>query len=187
MFSGLEGTSNYHTWLATIRSFLMTLKVWRITSGKSTCPPAAGPNQNTWLDLDYQAVGVISLYIKEDLRTAVVLTYEDPKVSLAFRTLTNLASLYATTSPIGQFYLFRDIVNWCLGGGDPLAKIAHLVELFAQLSGVGLVLPDNLKAMLLCTGLGDNYASLITTAVHTIGTMEFTHAKLIPMILAESQ
>ena len=183
----LEGTSNYHAWLATIRSFLMTLKVWRIASGESTCPAAAGPDQNTWLDLDYQAVGVISLHVKEDLRTAVVLTYEDPKISLAFRTLANLATLYAMTGPTGQFYLFRDIVNWRLGGGDPSAEIAHLVELFARLSGVGLVLPDNLKAMLLCTGLGDNYASLVTTAVHTIGTTEFTPAKLIPMILAESR
>ena len=26
----LEGASNYHAWLATIQSFLMTLKVWRI-------------------------------------------------------------------------------------------------------------------------------------------------------------
>ena len=183
----LEGTSNYHAWLATIWSFLMTLKVWRIASGESTCPAAAGPDQNTWLDLDYQAVGVISLYVKKDLRMAVVLTYEDPKVSLAFSTLANLVTLYATTGPTGQFYLFRDIVNWRLGSGDPLAEIAHLVELFAQLSGAGLVLPDNLKAMLLCTGLGDNYASLVTTTVHTIGTTEFTPAKLIPMILAESQ
>ena len=130
---------------------------------------------------------IISLYVKEDLRTAVILTYEDPKISLAFRTLANLANLYATTGPTGQFYLFRDIVNWRLGGGEPSAEIAHLVELFAQLSGAGLVLPDNLKAMLLCTGLGDNYASLVTTAVHTIGTTEFTPAKLIPMILAESR
>ena len=183
----LEGTSNYDAWLPTIWSFLMTLKVWRITSGETTCPAAAGPDQNTWLDLDYQAVGVISLYVKEDLHMAVTLTYEDPKVSLAFHTLANLATLYAMTRPTGQFYLFRDIVNWRLGGGDPSAEIAHLVELFAWLSGAGLVLPDNLKAMLLCTGLGDDYTSLVTTTVHTIGTTEFTPTKLIPMILAELQ
>ena len=170
----LEGTSNYHAWLATIRLFLMTLKVWRIASGKSTCPAVAGPDQNVWLDLDYQAVGVI-------------LTYKDPKISLAFRTLANLAGIYAMTGPTGQFYLFQDIINWRLGGGEPSAEIAHLVELFAQLSGAGLALPGNLKAMLLCTGLGDNYASLVTTAVHTIGMTEFTPAKLIPMILAESR
>ena len=41
--------------------------------------------------------------------------------------------------------------------------------------------------MLLCTGLGDNYASLVTTAIHTISTTDFTSAKLIPMILAESK
>ena len=183
----LEGTSNYHAWLATIRSFLMTLKVWRIASGKSTCLTAARPDQNTWLDLDYQAVGVILLYVKEDLHMAVVLTYEDPKISLTFRTLANLASLYATTRPTSQFYLFRDIINWHLGGGDPSAEIAHLVDLFTRLSRAGLVLPYNLHTMLLCTGLGDNYASLVTTAVHTIGTTEFTPTKLIPMILAESQ
>ena len=183
----LEGISNYHAWLATIQSFLMTLKVWRIASGESICPAATGPDQNTWLNLDYQAVGVISLYMKEDLCTAVILTYEDPKISLTFRTLANLVSLYTMTRPTGQFYLFRDIVNWHLGGGDPLAEIAHLVELFARLSGAGLALPDNIKAMLLCTGLGDGYTSLVTTTVHMIGTMEFTPAKLIPMILAESQ
>ena len=73
------------------------------------------------------------------------------------------------------------------GGGDSSAKIAHLVELFTWLSSAGLVLPNNLRAMLLCTGLGDNYTSLVTTTVHMIGTMEFTPTKLIPMILAESQ
>ena len=117
----------------------------------------------------------------------MVSAYEDPHVSLTLHTLANLATFYATTGPTGQFYLFRDIVNWCLGGRDPSAEIAYLVELFARLSGAGLVLPNNLHAMLLCTGLGDNYASLITTAIHTIGTIEFTPAKLIPMILAESQ
>ena len=183
----LEGTSNYHTGLATIQSFLMTLKVWRITSGESTCPAATRPDQNIWLNLDYQAVRIISLYVKEDLHMAVVLTYENPKVSLAFCTLANLASLYAMTRPTNQFYLFRDIVNCRLGGGEPLAEIAHLVELFAWLSRAGLVLPDNLKAILPCTGLGNNYASLVTTTVHTIGTTEFTPTKLIPMVLAESQ
>ena len=183
----LEGTSNYNAWLATIRSFLMTLKVWRIASGASTCPAAVEEQQNAWLDSDYQAVGIISLYMKEDLHTAVVSTYEDPKVSLTFCTLANLVTLYAMTRPTSQFYLFRDIVNWRLEGGDPLAKIAHLVKLFAQLSGAGLVLLENLRAMLLCTGLGDNYACLVTTTVHTIGTMEFTPTKLIHMILAESQ
>ena len=68
-----------------------------------------------------------------------------------------------------------------------MAEIVHLIELCIQLSGAGLVLPNNLCAMLLCTGLGDNYASLITTAVHTIGTTDFTPAKLISMILAELQ
>ena len=183
----LEGTSNYHAWLATIQSFLMTLKVWRIASGVSTCPTAVGDEQNAWFDLDYKAVSVISLYMKEDLRTSVVSTYRTPVVSLALRTLANLVTLYAMTGPTGQFYLFRDIINWRLGGGDPLAEVAHLVELFARLASAGLVLPDNLQAMLLCTGLGDNYASLVTTAIHTISTMDFTPAKLIPMILAESK
>ena len=181
----LEGTSNYHAWLATIQSFLMTLKVWRIASGVSTCPTAVGDEQNTWFGSDYQAVGVISLYMKEDLCTSVISTYGTPVASLALRTLANLATLYATTGPTGQFYLFRNIVNWRLGGGDPSAEVAHLIELFARLASAGLVLPNNLQAMLLCTGLGDNYASLVTTAIHTISMMDFTPAKLIPMILAE--
>ena len=73
------------------------------------------------------------------------------------------------------------------GGGDVSAEVAHLIDLFAHLKGAGLDLPNNLHAMLICTGLGDNYSNLVTTAVHTIGTMEFTPDKIIPMILAESQ
>ena len=125
------------------------------------------------LDLDYQAVSVIFLYMKEDLHTAVVSTYEDPIVSLALHTLANLATLYTTTEPTSQFHLLRDIINWRLQGRDPSAEIAHLISLFTWLSRAGLVLPYNLHTMLLCTGLGDNYPSLITTAIHTIGTMDF--------------
>ena len=165
--------TNYRAWLATIWLFLMTLKVWRIASGVSTCPAAPGDAQNTWLDLHYQAVSVISLYMKEDLHTAVVSTYKDPIVSLALHTLANLVTLYTTTEPTGQFHLFRNIINWHLQGRDPLAEIAHLVDLFTRLSKAGLVLPYNLHTMLLCTGLGDNYASLVTTAIHTICTMDF--------------
>ena len=183
----LEGTSNYHNWLATIQSFLETLKVWTVASGISTCPTIKGPDYNTWLNLDYQAVGIISLYVKEDLRTAIVQTYEDPIISCALRTLANLARLYATTGTTGQFYRLKDIVNWCLRGRDPSTEITHLVELFNWLSGTELVLSENLRAMLLCTGLGDNYATFTDTAVCAISLTDFTTAKLIPMILAESE
>ena len=183
----LEGTSNYHTWLATIQSFLMTLKVWTVTSGTSTCPTIKGPDQNTWLNLDYQAVGIISLYVKEDLHTAIVQTYEDPIISCTLCTLANLARLYATTGITGQFYRLKDIVNWRLRGRDPSTEIIHLVELFNWLSGTELVLTNTLRAMLLCTGLGDNYATFIDTAICTISPTDFTTAKLIPMILAESK
>ena len=183
----LEGTSNYHVWLATIQSFLISLKIWTVASGTSTCPTIKGLDHNAWIDSDYQAVGIISLYVKEDLRTAIVQTYEDPIISRALRTLANLARLYATTSTTGQFYWLKDIVNWRLRGRDPSAEITHLIKLFNRLSGTGLVLPDTLRAMLLCTGLGNNYATFTDTAACTISLTDFTTAKLIPMILAESK
>ena len=49
-----------------------------------------------------------------------------------------------------------------------------------------LVLPDNLKAMLICTGLGDGYSNLITTTIHTISTTRFKQnykEKLVPSIV----
>ena len=183
----LEGSSNYHVWVATIQSFLITFQLWTVASGTSTCPTIEGPDYNAWIASDYQAVGIISLYIKEDLRTAIVQTYEDPIISCALRTLANLARLHATTGLTGQFYLLKNIVNWRLRGRDPSAEINHLTELFNWLSGTKLVLPDTLRAMLLCTGLGDNYENFITNAFRTISLTDFTTAKLIPMILAESK
>ena len=114
----LEGTSNYHAWLESIQSFLMTLKVWRIADGTSKYPTTGNDEvKNTWFDSDYQALGVISLHIKEDLRTSVAKTYNTAFDSLSHTTLANLAKLYATSGPPGQFHLFREIVNWRLGGG----------------------------------------------------------------------
>ena len=74
-----------------------------------------------------------------------------------------------------------------LRGGDVSAEVAHLVDLLACLKGTGLDLTNNLHAMLICTGLEDNYSNLITTAIHTIGMADFTPDKIIPMILAKSQ
>ena len=41
--------------------------------------------------------------------------------------------------------------------------------------------------MLICTGLGDNYSNLVTTAVHTIGTADFTPDKIIPIAKSQRQ
>ena len=41
--------------------------------------------------------------------------------------------------------------------------------------------------MLLCIGLGDNYTTFIDTALRDISPTDFTTAKLIPIILAESK
>ena len=184
----LEGTSNYHAWLESIQSFFMMLKVWCIEDGTSKYPTTSNDEaKNTWFDLDYQALGVISLHLKEDLCTSVAKTYNTVFDFLSHTTLANLAKLYATSGPTGQFYLFREIVNWRLGGGDVSAEVAHLVNLFACLKVARLDLPNNLRTMLICTGLGDNYSNLVTTTVHTIGTVDFTPDKIIPMILAESQ
>ena len=183
----LEGTSDYHTWLASIQSFLEILKVWNVASGTSTCPTIEGPDYDAWIASDYQAVGIIALYVKKDLRTAIVQTYEDPIISCALRTLANLARLYATTGLTGQFYRLKDIVNWRLEGRDPSTEIAHLVELFNRLSGTELVLSEKFCAMLLCTVLGNDYESLLDSASRAINLTDFTTAKLLPMILAESK
>ena len=113
----LEGTSNYHAWLESIQSFLMTLKVWRIADGTSKYPATGNDEvKNTWFDSDYQALGVISLHVKEDLHTSVAKTYNTAFDSLSHTTLANLAKLYATSGPTRQFYPFREIMNWRLGG-----------------------------------------------------------------------
>ena len=65
--------------------------------------------------------------------------------SLSFTSLDNLAKLYATTGPTSQYYLFREIMNWHMGGGDTSAEVAHLVDLFSWLAGARLSLPNNLR------------------------------------------
>ena len=96
----LKGTSNYHTWLESIQSFLMTLKVWRIVDGTSKYPTTGTDEvKNTWFNSDYQALGVISLHVKEDLHTSVAKAYNTVFDSLSHTTLANLAKLYATSRP----------------------------------------------------------------------------------------
>ena len=113
----LEGASDSHAWLDSIQSFFMMLKVWQIAAGiLKNLTNRNNTLKNAWLDSDYQALGVINLYMKEDLQTSMERTYNTVFDSFSYKSLDNLTKLYATTGPTSQYYLFRVIVNWHIGG-----------------------------------------------------------------------
>ena len=49
-------------------------------------------------------------------------------------------------------------------------QIAQLQGLYSELNSLGLNLPENLRAMILCAGLPDSLDGVITTAIHTKDT-----------------
>ena len=55
------------------------------------------------------------------------------------------------------------------------------------MSATGLILPDNLKAMILLNSLPHSYKSIISTIVQTSTAVNFTMEHMIPLIIAESQ
>ena len=55
------------------------------------------------------------------------------------------------------------------------------------MSAAGLILPDNLKAMILLNSLPHSYKSIISTIIQTTTAANFTMEHMIPLIIAESQ
>jgi hypothetical protein len=66
-------------------------------------------------------------------------------------------------------------------------QINHLVNIFNEMSTASLVLPDNLKAMILLNALPSSYKTTTSTIIQTVTMANFTMDHIIPLIIAELQ
>ena len=56
---------NYQSWFAKMQAYLASVDLWLITNGTVTRPAAAGDEQSRWDISDSQAIGMITLTLKD--------------------------------------------------------------------------------------------------------------------------
>ena len=56
---------NYQSWSTKMQAYLASVDLWLITAGTITCPATAGEEQLRWDISDSQAIGMITLTLKD--------------------------------------------------------------------------------------------------------------------------
>jgi hypothetical protein len=193
----LTGVKNYSQWSRQVRSLLTMAGWWSIVEGTSIHANATdAAAQATWISNDQQAQAMIAIFIHSDLqhyqkdRHVPVGNVTHPSMSEAL--WTTLRQLYAPTGVTGQYDGFSRAIKYSISDHSRNAEDMpnqnnHLVNIFNEMSTAGLVLPDNLKAMILLNALPPSYKTTTSTIVQTVTMANFTMDHIIPLIIAESQ
>jgi hypothetical protein len=151
--------------------------------------------QAMWIANDQQAQVMIAIFIHSDLqhyqkdRHVPVRNVTHP--SMAEALWTTLHQLYSPTGVTGQYDGFSRTIEYTISGHscnaeDMPNQINHLVNIFNKMSTAGLMLPDNLKAMIHLNALPASYKTTTSTIVQTVTMANFTMDYIIPLIIAES-
>jgi hypothetical protein len=193
----LTGIKNYSQWSRQVRSLLTMAGWWSIVEGTSTHVNAAdAAAQATWISNDQQAQAMIAIFIHSDLqhyqkdRHVPIGNVTHPFMSEAL--WTTLCQLYSPTGVTGQYDSFSRAIKFTISdhsrnAEDMPNQINHLVNIFNEMSTASLVLPDNLKAMILLNALPSSYKTITSTIVQTVTRANFTMDHIISLIIAESQ
>jgi hypothetical protein len=195
----LTSIKNYSQWSRQVRSLLTMAGWWSIVEGTSTHANAAdAATRTTWIanDQQAQAMIMIAIFIHSDLqhyqkdRYIPVGNVTHP--SMAEALWTTLHQLYSPTGVTGQYDGFSHAIKYTINdhsrnAEDMPNQINHLVNIFNEMSTASLILPDNLKAMILLNALPSSYKTTTSTIVQTVTMANFTMDHIIPLIIGESQ
>ena len=111
-----------------------------------------------WSNCDNQAIGIIQLWLIDNLYDKVGLT--------SYRTWRNLEEAFGTPGPAIIHADFKKAINFRLTGGNPAPEIANLNTLFAQLKANKAELPEFHQVMLLIEALPAKWNSLASAYMH---------------------
>jgi hypothetical protein len=145
---------------------------------------------------DQQAQVMIAIFIHSDLqhyqKDGHVPVGNITHPSMANYLWTILRQLYSPTGVTRQYYDFSYAIKYTISNHSQNAEdmpnqINHLVNIFNEMSTAGLVLPDNLKAIILLNALLHSYKTTTSIIVQTVTMANFTMDHIIPLIIAESQ
>ena len=144
-------------------------------------------NQQKWKILDHWVVGFITGTISDSLTIHVSYDWEDqatcPSISKAL--WEKLKSLFRTTGLARQFNLFHKALDTWIHPQSANEDISTVIQLFEQMTQVGLNLPQLFQAMIILILLLDNFFTLSFTITQTVEETNFTIDTITSCVLHE--
>lgn len=152
---------NYDTWKIHMRAILKRNKLWGYVTGEIPRPSATGDTLEEWKMLDGQAESDILLAVSPSELT------ELDNLNSSKEIWDKLKSLYQSSGTVRKATLLKKLALTRMQEGDDIKK--HLAEYFEadkKLKEIGLVVPDELLAILLLYSLPDSF-EMFRTAMET--------------------
>jgi gag-polypeptide of LTR copia-type len=155
---------NYQVWAGKMQAFLRSQGFWNIVRKSESSPPdlAEGfkpehialckKERNDWSNQDDQAIGLIQLWLIDNL-------YDKGGVT-SYRTWKSLEESFGTPGPAIIHTNFKKAINFKLTGANPAPEIASLFILFAHLKANKAELSKFYQVMLLIEVLPAKWDSL---------------------------
>ena len=167
---------NYQSWSAKMQAYLASVDLWLITAETITCSAAVDEEQSQWDISDSQAIGMITLTLKDHTYRQVAAVIEAAVPNAANRHATTswntLRTEYGTISPTQVFDLIKKSLNFCLDGSKhPHPQLDVLENIYADMTSNGVDLLNFFKSMILLSCLPPSWETSIIQTVMAGGTI----------------
>ncbi|KAF8546609.1 hypothetical protein OG21DRAFT_1491041 [Imleria badia] len=181
---------------------------WNIVDGISLrTAQADAAAMALWESNDRQAQAMITMiinanmqHLQKDTYVAFVDSPANQHLSLSKDLWDQLNALYSSAGIVGQFKAFSEAL--CIQIQDPneghhhgptsderiiASQITKLMSTYDKMTSASLMLPENLKAMILLNSLPSSYHSLVSTIMQTTTVAQFTLDNVIPKVQVVSK
>ena len=167
---------NYQSWFAKMQAYLASVDLWLITNGTVTCPVGAGDEQSRWDISDSQAIGMITLTLKDHTYRRIYAIIAAAVPDAADRHTTNwwttLQAEYGTISPTQVYDLIKLSLNFHLDASKhPHPQFDVIENINVDLVTNGVELLDFFRSMILLTCLPPAWETMIIQTVMAQGTV----------------
>ncbi|CAG9570824.1 unnamed protein product [Danaus chrysippus] len=167
---------NYDTWKIHMRAILKKNDLWEYVSGAILKPPPSDPKYTEWLKMDGKAESDILLAVSSSELAAL----DGLESSRAI--WDKLKSMYQSSGPARKASLLKKLVLTRMKEDDDLKKhIADFFEAVKKLREIGLIVIDELLAILLLYSLPDSFA-MFRTAIESRDDLPSTESLKVKII-----
>lgn len=152
---------NYDTWKIQMRAILKKNDLWEYVSGLLPQPSRHDPKYTEWIKMDGKAESDILLAVSP----SELIALDGLETSKAI--WDKLKSMYQSSGPARKASLLKKLVLARMQEEDDLRKhIADFFDAVKKLKEIGLIVIDELLAILLLYSLPDSYA-MFRTAIES--------------------
>lgn len=167
---------NYDTWKIHMRAILIKNDVWEYVSGSSPKPQLSDSKYADWLKMDRKAESDILLAVSPS-ELAALDGLESSKAIWD-----KLKSMYQSSGPARKASLLKRLVLTRMQEEDDLKKhIADFFDAVKKLREIGLIVIDELLAILLLYSLPDSFA-MFRTAIESRDDLPSTETLKVKII-----